>query len=300
MKKNDGFIATSLIYSFFLVFIAIILALINSYIANKTILNQFNEDIMDRLNNENYSIKLYVKNARVFDQNALDLTNIIQDSNFISMDNWKTEGTCTINNLEDFLTLTCSADSYIYQDIHLEENHKYYFAVEYVQTDENPREIYIENGVDKFEDYKIKITTHKTEEVSTIEYGAFIATGTDAQKFILGQSNNESTLIINRVILIDLTNISINPSPEWIYENVSWFSQSVNYVKRENINNESNEEFNITPYLSEADIKKQSCINSGGDDVSEKVVYDKEKKIIKVNEISGDIECNIEWSIDEN
>lgn len=48
--KKDGFIATSLIYSFFLVFIGVLTALVGSYIANKQILNRFNEDIIAEMN----------------------------------------------------------------------------------------------------------------------------------------------------------------------------------------------------------------------------------------------------------
>ena len=39
MKSESGFIATSLIYTFFLAFIAILTALLSNYIANKTILD---------------------------------------------------------------------------------------------------------------------------------------------------------------------------------------------------------------------------------------------------------------------
>ena len=48
MKNNSGFIATSLIYTFFLAFIAILTALLGAYIANKTILERYNNDVLDR------------------------------------------------------------------------------------------------------------------------------------------------------------------------------------------------------------------------------------------------------------
>jgi len=49
MKKN-GFIATSLIYSFFLVFISVITALAGNYIASKNILHRFNDEIVAGMN----------------------------------------------------------------------------------------------------------------------------------------------------------------------------------------------------------------------------------------------------------
>ena len=64
MKKN-GFIATSLIYSFFLVFIAIIATLLNSYIASKTILDRYNEEITNDLNGTTFSLIVQSKNANI-------------------------------------------------------------------------------------------------------------------------------------------------------------------------------------------------------------------------------------------
>lgn len=50
MKKKNGFIATSLIYSFFLVFITLFLTIIADYLQNKVLLNTIENDIKEDLN----------------------------------------------------------------------------------------------------------------------------------------------------------------------------------------------------------------------------------------------------------
>lgn len=64
MYKN-GFIATSLIYSFFIVFLAIIAALLSNYIANKTILERYNGEALDNLNSEPFYVKFISYNVEV-------------------------------------------------------------------------------------------------------------------------------------------------------------------------------------------------------------------------------------------
>lgn len=50
MKRKNGFIATSLIYSFFLVFITLFLTIIADYLQNKVLLNTIENDIKEDLN----------------------------------------------------------------------------------------------------------------------------------------------------------------------------------------------------------------------------------------------------------
>ena len=50
MKKN-GFIATSLIYSFFLIFVTLFLTIIADYLQNKVLLNTIEKGIKDQINN---------------------------------------------------------------------------------------------------------------------------------------------------------------------------------------------------------------------------------------------------------
>lgn len=50
IKNNRGFIATSLIYSFFLVFLALLLAILSTYITTSRILSTYNKSVKNRLN----------------------------------------------------------------------------------------------------------------------------------------------------------------------------------------------------------------------------------------------------------
>lgn len=54
MKRKNGFIATSLIYSFFLVFITLFLTIIADYLQNKVLLNTIENDIKEDINNSKY------------------------------------------------------------------------------------------------------------------------------------------------------------------------------------------------------------------------------------------------------
>ena len=49
---NKGFIATSLIYSFFLVFLALLAVILNSNIFNNRLISEFNDEILNRINKE--------------------------------------------------------------------------------------------------------------------------------------------------------------------------------------------------------------------------------------------------------
>lgn len=61
MKKN-GFIATSLIYSFFLAFVALVSVILTTYSYYRTILNTLNKDILSGLNTEIQSKYITLEN----------------------------------------------------------------------------------------------------------------------------------------------------------------------------------------------------------------------------------------------
>jgi len=51
MKNKKGFISMTLLYSFFIVFIAILLAIISNYVHNGNLLRQINNEIRESLEN---------------------------------------------------------------------------------------------------------------------------------------------------------------------------------------------------------------------------------------------------------
>ena len=74
MKKN-GFIATSLIYSFFLIFITLFLTIIADYLQDKVLLNTIEKGIKDDLNSTMGINDFEVGDVVNFDNNPTDTTH---------------------------------------------------------------------------------------------------------------------------------------------------------------------------------------------------------------------------------
>ena len=64
MKKKNGFISTSVIYSFFLIFVTLFLGLILNYTHNRILINRINEAALNDINK--------IKNARISNLNVGD------------------------------------------------------------------------------------------------------------------------------------------------------------------------------------------------------------------------------------
>ena len=76
MKKKNGFISTSIIYSFFLIFVTLFLGLILNYTHNRLLINRLNESALNDINK--------IRNARIAYLNVGDyvlfeLTDEVQD-----------------------------------------------------------------------------------------------------------------------------------------------------------------------------------------------------------------------------
>ena len=73
--NNKGFIATSLIYSFFLVFVAVMASILATYAHNRILVNNVNEGIVDDLN-------------ITVSEKYLVIRNILQNSDFEESGSW--------------------------------------------------------------------------------------------------------------------------------------------------------------------------------------------------------------------
>ena len=58
MKKN-GFVSTALIYTFFIIFLTLMVYLLNSYANKRILLNSYKEDIKKSFINENIDVTLF-------------------------------------------------------------------------------------------------------------------------------------------------------------------------------------------------------------------------------------------------
>ena len=70
--NNKGYIATSLIYTFLIVITIIMGAMSSSYIYNRTMLSNFNREVMNELNNHSKSITIYSYKHRIINGKLKD------------------------------------------------------------------------------------------------------------------------------------------------------------------------------------------------------------------------------------
>lgn len=78
MKKKNGFIATSLIYSFFLIFITLFLTIIADYLQQKVLLSTIEQGIKDELNNSKG-----IRDFNIGDKLVFQFTSISEYSKLI-------------------------------------------------------------------------------------------------------------------------------------------------------------------------------------------------------------------------
>ncbi len=65
MKKKNGFVSMSLVYAFFIVFVALMLSLLSNYASNRILANRVNQDIIKNINNDNVGLCNYQKGDTV-------------------------------------------------------------------------------------------------------------------------------------------------------------------------------------------------------------------------------------------
>lgn len=102
MKKNNkGFIATSLIYSFFLVFLALLLAILSTYITTNRILYAYNKSIRDKLNSVTYIPEIYAIGSDCFVEKGVSmeiLNTCFKTYNMVDNPNQESDYVCYYTN----------------------------------------------------------------------------------------------------------------------------------------------------------------------------------------------------------
>lgn len=275
MKKN-GFIATSLIYSFFLVFIAVIAAIINSYISNKTILDRYNEEVQDKLNNETYTVILRVKNASIVGGEAM--TNLIQNSNFTSgLDFWNSSSLTHTDNVNwktkyaiRFERKT-NTEPTLSQNIYTIANHNYYYLIDY--------------DLEGTSILKYKLAFEEDlEDAITIDNGLSIdgfqsisnmynASSSGNQNFSIMTLNNPNSTsygYFTNILLLDLTEIfgtNREPSKEWLDRYITWFDGTINFIVRDKIKKGDSTQINLIPFSGYTCKKDNLNVQGGNFDI---------------------------------
>lgn len=108
MKKKNGFIATSLIYSFFLVFITLFLTIIADYLQNKVLLNTIESDIKEEINKTKYIGDFLVGDELTFQLTDYKTATCGSDLSFLSTSNCSSIVSTTLYKINGFETVDTS------------------------------------------------------------------------------------------------------------------------------------------------------------------------------------------------
>lgn len=301
MKKR-GFIATSLIYSFFLVFLAILAGLIRNYVANKVILDRFNEEAAYGLNNNTYKLTVVAYNSDI--KNGHSITNLIQNGNFTEEIShwWTSKGNVNISRdgVSPRARITASApSSYIFQNVSIYANKTYYMRVDYIKNFDTSINVNVANG---------NLQLKKVNSLSRSSMN-FVARNTvDRTPFIIGNSNAayNNPIIVTNVMLINLTDHYEKgnvPTADWLDENIDFFDGTISYTVEDHYSQDSYE----IELAGSMDYKKAylTCQGQNGNwtNIANRelnTTYDSESKryltTVKLENITDDIKCNVRWS----
>lgn len=300
MNKNKGFIATSLIYSFFLVFIAIMVALLNNFIANKTIQERFNDDVKHALNNERYVVTLRGTNTNI--QDGVTLSNLINDSAFENGTtywnkyNISNAGRANCGNNKN--CFQSSSDGYIYQNVRVTSGNKYYYAIKYYNTTGARQNVYLDNTFNGtiFIDGSYKSSwTHASNIYESNKNG-------DVQMII---GNGTGLAQITEVMLINLTSSfgsGNEPTKEWIDNNIEWFDGTISYLRLNKIRSGTGINVKFSPYKKSAsynincdpsvqskmELSNYTADNAPSGDVRTYADF-------SISSITENITCKIDW-----
>lgn len=305
MKKN-GFIATSLIYSFFLVFIAIIAALLSSYIANKTILDRFNGEVQNSLNTDTYTVILKSRTANI--TNGMTLTNLVSNGDFSNGVNfWTPVGsssfstTMWLNNYSLFKSNNNTSNSYVYQNVYLLENSQYYFSIDYSHNASATLNTYLS-------DPRSGIIQTQNNLSRTWDRGSqkYNSTYDGNVRFIVGDSGSVSysgNTYFTHAMVINLTasfGKGNEPDGQWIDDNIDWFDGTINYIRLSDIESGENIKIRFSPHQN----YRRSRINCTSDTgqptppvtINWETIDERTYANLEFAGINSNLRCDVEWS----
>lgn len=306
--KRDGFIATSLIYSFFLVFIAIIAALLGNFIANKTILDRFNSEVMNDLNSDTYTVIVTSKTANII--NGMTLTNLISNGRFENGKNfWESNPKNSsnfsiawyLNNNSLFKNNNGTSNLYMYQNIYLIRDSKYYYSIEYAHNSSAVLNTYIED-ISKGAIKTINNSGYTWTRGSQI----YNSTYDGNVRFIIGNSGSTSytgNSYFTKAMVINLTasfGSGYEPDKEWVDDNIDYFDGTTNYIRLADIEANKSVSVRFNPHNNFT----RSTVKCSDDAGGPTPVYTTQIEIIdgrvygnfEIPHVTSNIHCEVEWS----
>ena len=303
MKNESGFIATSLIYTFFLAFIAILTALLSNYIANKTILDRYNSDTQSKLNGGIGKISLYVSYASV--DGGKTITNLVRNGNFSSVDgsnnlaDWSVQGGGNFQ-AADFgkrCVIKTGASGNLSQPISVDSTHKYYIRMEYYQPSIGyTSDVFVSNTVsgDVIDRDRIISSSNSSEWVSTSKLVSLSGAETLSYMIVGKQSTyNTNRTYYTNIFLMDVTYAYRDAvSLEWLDKNIDYFDGTVSFIKKDFIDDDEIS-FTIVPYAG-YELDEVSC-NYNDYEVSPITNESNTKYLFKYRNNGHDSKCSISF-----
>ena len=303
MKNKSGFIATSLIYTFFLAFIAILTALLSNYIANKTILDRYNSDTQSKLNGGIGKISLYVSYASV--DGGKTITNLVRNGNFSSVDasnnltDWTVQGGGNFQ-AADFgkrCVIKTGSSGNLSQPISVDASHKYYLRMEYYQPSIGyTSDVFVSNTVsgDVIDRDRIISSSNSSEWVSTSKLVSL--SGAEALSYmIVGKESayNSSRTYYTNIFLMDVTYAYRDAvSLEWLDKNIDYFDGTVSFISKDFVDDDE-VSFTVVPYAGYV-LDKVSC-NYDDYEVSPISNESNTKYLFKYRNNGHDSKCSISF-----
>ena len=303
MKNKSGFIATSLIYTFFLAFIAILTALLSNYIANKTILDRYNSDTQSKLNGGIGKISLYVSYASV--DGGKTITNLVRNGNFSSVDgsnnltDWTVQGGGNFQ-AADFgkrCVIKTGSSGNLSQPISVDASHKYYLRMEYYQPSVGyTSDVFVSNTVsgDVIDRDRIISSSNSSEWVSTSKLVSLSGAET-LSYMIVGKESayNSSRTYYTNIFLMDVTYAYRDAvSLEWLDKNIDYFDGTVSFISKDFVDDDE-VSFTVVPYAGYV-LDKVSC-NYDDYEVSPISNESNTKYLFKYRNNGHDSKCSISF-----
>lgn len=303
MKNESGFIATSLIYTFFLAFIAILTALLSNYIANKTILDRYNSDTQSKLNGGIGKINLYVSYASV--DGGKTITNLVRNGNFSSVDgsnnltDWSVQGEGNFQ-AADFgkrCVIKTGSSGNLSQPISVDSTHKYYIRMEYYQPSIGyTSDVFVSNTVsgDVIDRDRIISSSNSSEWVSTSKLVSLSGAETLSYMIVGKQSTyNTNRTYYTNIFLMDVTYAYRDAvSLEWLDKNIDYFDGTVSFISKDFVDDDE-VSFTVVPYAGYV-LDKVSC-NYDDYEVSPISNESNTKYLFKYRNNGHDSKCSISF-----
>ena len=303
MKNESGFIATSLIYTFFLAFIAILTALLSNYIANKTILDRYNSDTQSKLNGGIGKISLYVSYASV--DGGKTITNLVRNGNFSSVDgsnnlaDWSVQGGGNFQ-AADFgkrCVIKTGSSGNLSQPISVDSTHKYYIRMEYYQPSIGyTSDVFVSNTVsgDVIDSSRV-ISTSNNDGWKSVSKIVDLTGSETLSYMIVGKQStyNTNRTYYTNIFLMDVTYAYRDAvSLEWLDKNIDYFDGTVSFISKDFVDDDE-VSFTVVPYAGYV-LDKVSC-NYDDYEVSPITNESNTKYLFKYRNNGHDSKCSISF-----